>query len=82
MNTIPIYPRLISKVHRQAEYFLGFHGVKPNAVLLGTDMLGAIVERGDSAEIHTDEVGAVFLDGLRVIPDGRSAMGIALALVE
>jgi hypothetical protein len=83
MNNIPVYPRLVSKVRRQAERFFGYYGCKPNAVLLGTDMLGAIVERGTTGnEIHTDDLGAVFLDGLRVIPDGRAPGGISVALVE
>jgi hypothetical protein len=83
MNQIPVYPRLVSTVRRQAEHFLGYYGCKPNAVLLGTDMLGAIVERsGTGNEIHTDDLGAVFLDGLRIIPDGRAPGAVAVALVE
>ena len=83
MNNIPVYPRLVSKVRAKAEQFATTHGIKPNAVLLGTDMLGAMVERESTGdEIRTDELGAVFLEGLRVIPDGRAPGSIAVALLE
>lgn len=86
MNRIPVYPRLVSKVRRSVEKFETTHGQKPNAVLLGTDMLGAIVEQqtvvGCGPELSCEGPNDYRLDGLAIIPDGRKPDGVAVALVE
>lgn len=85
MQNIPLYPKLVSKVRRSKEKFIETHGVEPNAVLLGTDMLGAIAERHAAGiageELSVEGEGVIRLEGLLIIPDGRKASGISVALV-
>jgi hypothetical protein len=83
MNTIPIYPRLISTIRREVEKFEYTHKRKPTAVLLGTDMLGAIVERESTVggELTTDDFGQIRIEGLLIIPDGRKPGGVVVALL-
>lgn len=86
MNNIPLYPRLISTIRRKVEKFVTTYNRNPNAVLLGTTMLGAIVERETAGktgnELVTSESGEIRIEGLLIIPDGRKPDGVAVALIE
>lgn len=83
---IPVYPILITSIRRKIEKFELAYNCKPTAVLLGTDLLGAIVERqtigSTGTELTTDESGVIRIEGLIIIPDGRDPGGVTVALLE
>lgn len=86
MDKIPVYPKLISTLRRRKEKFLTEYGCMPNAVLLGTDKLGAIFERKQAGmtgeELVQEGPTEILLEGLLIIPDGRDPKGVAVARIE